>query len=293
MKINQKFPMIVASVLAMMIISPNIVHADVQAHPYVAGYPVTSLYYKVNNIWMNTDFSGSTPSSLPCYIANVVSVAGGTGTAQTGWVYQSASVLYGSASPSCGISGDVFSDPEVWNGSTFKWSPSAVDFGSYSAISNIKHRADWQNAQSQVQFVYEVTKSGSTTLYGFTYNKSDYSDPSSYFMVGSTTANGFNIRMLQFGVESYASSTYPPGWQMTQHDMGFYDSVSGTNKNLSSMSATAVQGQNSYITWSGGTTYSVGSQQFKFTDKTSSTGTVTWKYNAANTNGVPDGTSLW
>lgn len=58
-------------------------------------------------------------------------------------------------------------------------------------------------------------------MYGFTYNKSDYSDPSSYFMVGSTTANGLNIRMLQFGVESYASSTYPAGWQMTQHDWDF------------------------------------------------------------------------
>jgi len=298
MKRFNRFGLILASLLLTVVLLPSLVSAAFAAQPYVGGYPVSSIYYKVDKIWMFTHYKNSTPSQINCLIQSELSAAGGSGTDRTGWVYQAKSFLYGSASPVCASSslqGKVMADPEVWYGGTQKWGITLTNLGAYNAIDYINQRPAWQNGSVQVQFVYEVRyTSGSTTIYGFTYQKLA-EDPSNYFMVGSTTYNGYNVRFLQFGVESYSPNAYPAGWKIKQYDMGFHDTVSNTNKYLSSMSAKTVQGQNAYITWRNGTTVpdAVGGQQFKYTDRTSSTGIVDWFYNASNTNGVPDGATLW
>ncbi|MEM2760487.1 MAG: hypothetical protein QXU32_11855 [Nitrososphaerales archaeon] len=296
---TSKLSLVLAGSLIAVVLLPSLTDVADAVQPYVAGYPVSSVYYKVDKIWMFTHYKWTDQFQLNCLIQDELSAAGGTGIDRTGWIYQAKSFMYGSASPVCASSslqGKVMADPEVWKGGTLKWWVTPTNVGSHTSIDYIKQRADWQNAKSQVQFAFEVRyTSGSTTIYGFTYNKTDYNDPSSYFMVGSTTYNGYNVRFFQFGVESYGQDAYPAGWKIRQYDAGFYDSVSGTNKYLSNMSAKAVQGQYAYITWQTGASVpdKVGGQQFKYTDKTSSTGIVDWFYNAFNTNGVPNDATLW
>lgn len=265
-------------------------------HPYVAGHQVSTVYNKLIDFWMHTNYSGSTPSKVDCGVYSVASAAGGSGTATTGWIYQAGSYLLGNGTtcPNGGHQGDVFSSNQVNFETTSKWDDGfATDFGAASGITSINQTAIWQNSNSQVEFEDLVTHTGgSSTLYGFQYTKSTYGDTSSYFMAGTTTNGGNNIYLFQFGAESALSTDYEGGFNINQNSIGFTDATSGT-VNLSSKSATAVEGGSAYVTYDGSGSYLVGGQNFNKSNKSSSTGSVTWYYDASNSGGVSNGASLW
>lgn len=294
--IADKYKLIIVGALLVLGIIPSIAGAAFAANPYVGGHQVSGVYYKVTDYWMNTSYAGSNPSQMPCAIQNFASSAGGTGTDRDGWFYQAGSLLWGNGSTCAGLNGDIQSANQVWNmdNCCASWTDGGVNFGSASSISHINQEAVWQNSNSQVEFEDQVTyTSGSSTLYGFQYTPSSYSDPSTYFMAGTGTHSTISVYFLQFGVEGFYSGDYEPNWQIAQNTMGFTDVSAGT-VNLSSLHANVDEGDNSQITWDSiGNFGNIGGQIFDYSDETSSTGTVTWKYNQNNPSGVLDGQSLW
>lgn len=223
------------------------------ANTYLGGYPNTSIYYKVDKVWMKTKFVVE-ENLLDCNINSILSTAGSTGSVVTGWVYQGGVWMDG-ADPSCDLgynNGVIIGSGQVWYNNMPRGSITPILLSGQSTTEHVYNDFKWINNKSKLHFYFEVLKkNGNVVIKTGTLNRLT-GDNSQYFMAGTTTythnGNNYLIKFLQFGIESLQLEGY---WDIEQFDMAFVTS-SGTTKYLSSFSAYATQGPRSYITYING-----------------------------------------
>lgn len=268
------------------------------ANPYLAGY--TDQSYSKGTAWSGrNDFSGTTTTTpRDGWLAAVSSTgtfASASATDPTGWVHQQGTIL-ASASNTVQAQYNVFNQLTCVHsaGSTSGCSGTPPSLGTYGSSSgNINFVYTLTSIDSNtVNYYWEPTTNGGsvTSLYR-EYPKSDDSDPSNQFAMGtknkSISGTTYKFKFYQFGAESNVEVSQT--WKVKQ-----YDNVFGTTI-LQTVPAKTVQytgiTNGSYITYWGTTgKAAVGAENYDVGHANSPTvGTVDWTKGTM----TPGGTVLW
>lgn len=207
------------------------------ANPYIAGYTDQS-YSKGTAFSGRNDFTGTTTTTpRDGWLAAVSSTgtfASASATDPTGWIHQQGTVLWSS-------SNTVYAQYNVFNqltcvhsiGSTTDCSGSLPSLGTYgTSSSNIDFVYTLTTIDStQVHYYWEpTTNGGSVTSLLRDYTKSDDSDPSNQFGMGTKnkdiSGTTYKFKFYQFGTES--SLELSQTWQVTQYDNVFGNTILST-----------------------------------------------------------------
>lgn len=302
-KINRAYVPVVSAALAMLFTFSGMSQAFA-VQPYIGGYTDQS-YSKDVGFSSRNDFSGTTTTTPRSgWMASVLSsatFASASATDPTGWVHQHGTILDSS-------SNTVYAQYNVIKQGTCVHSASSTtncsgtppSLGTYGTSSgNIDFVYTFASVDStQVHYYWEpTTNGGSVTSHWEDYTKSNDSDPSNRFGMGtkdkSIGGTTYKFKFFQFGVEGNVEISQT--WKVTQYDMVFGSTILSTKPAKSVQFSGATNG--SYITyWGtsskgqvGGEDHDTANSDANAENSSIPKGTAIWKKGTM----TPGGTQLW
>lgn len=272
--------------------------------PYIGGY-TDQTYSKGTYFSGRNDFSGTTTTTPRdgwlAAVSSTATFASASATDPTGWVHQQGTVLEAS-------SNTVSAQYNVFNQGTCVHSigsttdctgprPSLGTYGTSSGHINFVYTLASMTS-TEVYYYWEPTKNdGSITSLTRVYTKSDDSDPSNQFGMGTKDktygATTYKLKFYQFGVES--STELSQTWMVTQYDNGF-DPIILSTKPARSVQYTGTTNGSWISYWGTNAIMAVGSENHDTAnldanaeDPTIPKGKAIWKKGTM----TPGGTQLW